>query len=87
MVRRHKTEAFERFLDEFRPVADKDSDWVMPWMAYQILANPHFARIYRIARERRARLAKRGNHEGRYADAGWLHRDYGKKGKNKWRVR
>ena len=87
MVRRHKTEAFERFLDEYRPTADKDSDWVMSWAGHQILANRHFARIYRIIRERRARLARRKNFEGGWSDGAWLHRAYARKGKTKWRVR
>lgn len=79
MVRRHKAEAFERFLDEYRGAKS--------WAAHQILADPHFARIFRAKRERRARLALRGNHEGGWSDAGWAHRAYGRKGKNKWRVR
>ena len=87
MVRRHKQEKWEAFLDEYRPDADADSDEMMSYAAHLILTNPHFARLYRNLRVRRARLDRRGNHEGGFHDAGWLHRAYGRKGKNRWRVK
>jgi hypothetical protein len=91
MVRRIKAERWEAFLDEYRPTADKDSDWVMGWCGYHILADKNFARIYRVMRERRERIHRRvGGRPGSYnpwGDAAWAHQAYGRKGKNKWRVK
>lgn len=87
MVKRIKADRFEAFLDEFRPIADKDSDYVRPWAAYQIMASMHFARIFRVVRERRERQARHPKSCSPCADAAWAHQAYGRKGKNRWRVK
>lgn len=92
MVRRIKAERWEAFLDEYRPTAEKDSDYVDSYVAHLVLTRPHFARIFRVRRERYERLARRiGRGDGRAykasADAAWLWRQYGRKGKNRWRVK
>lgn len=87
MVRRHKKQAFEVWITPYRMQADPDTDYVIPWFAHKIVTNRHFARICRITQ---IRLKRRMRHPKGYsplADAAWAHRAYGRKGKNKWRVK